>query len=96
MMRQDRTDSKSATNFPLDPWFFRRLESLWLKPLDKEKTMRTTLMLVIVVFCAGVPSAFAQESKLSEKQKTQLIKRFPKSDANKDGELDDAELRALR
>jgi hypothetical protein len=53
-------------------------------------------MLVLVVFVAGVPSALAQESRLSEKQKSQLIKRFPKSDANKDGKLDDAELRALR
>lgn len=63
--------------------------------------MRSSLMLVLVVFAAGVPSAVsqeaaAQESKLSEKQKSQLIKRFPKSDANKDGKLDDAELRALR
>ena len=53
-------------------------------------------MLVLVVFVAGVPSAIAQESRLSEKQKSQLIKRFPKSDANKDGKLDAAELRALR
>ena len=63
--------------------------------------MRTSLMLVLVVFAAGVPSAVAQEaaaqeSKLSEKQKSQFIKRFPKSDANKDGKLDDSELRALR
>jgi len=55
-----------------------------------------SLMLVLVVFVAGVPSAIAQESRLSEKQKSQLIKRFPKSDANKDGKLDAAELRALR
>lgn len=53
-------------------------------------------MLIIVMFCAGAPSVFAQESKLSEEQKSKLIKRFPKSDANKDGKLDDAELRALR
>jgi hypothetical protein len=53
-------------------------------------------MLVIVMSCAGAPFAFAQESKLSEKRKAQLIKRFPKSDANKDGELDDTELRALQ
>lgn len=58
--------------------------------------MRTKLMLAIVMFCAGAPSVFAQESKLSEKRKAQLIKRFPKSDANKDGELDDTELRALQ
>ena len=58
--------------------------------------MRTKLMLIIVMFCAGAPSVFAQESKLSEKRKAQLIKRFPKSDANKDGELDDTELRALQ
>jgi hypothetical protein len=55
-----------------------------------------SLMLVLVVFVAGVPSAEAQESRLSEKQKSQLIKRFPKSDANKDGKLDDAELLAFR
>ena len=53
-------------------------------------------MLAIVMFCAGAPFAFAQESNLSEKRKAQLIKRFPKSDANKDGELDDTELRALQ
>ena len=58
--------------------------------------MRMFLTLALVVFVAGVPSAEAQESRLSEKQKSQLIKRFPKSDANKDGKLDDAELRALR
>lgn len=58
--------------------------------------MRMSLMLALVVFVAGVPSAVAQESRLSEKQKSQLIKRFPKSDANNDGKLDDAELRALR
>ena len=58
--------------------------------------MHMSLMLVLVVFIAGVPSAIAQESRLSEKQKSQLIKRFPKSDANKDGKLDAAELRALR
>lgn len=65
------------------------------------KTMRSTMMLVLVVFVAGVQSAaaqeaIAQESKLSEKQKSQLIIRFPKSDANKDGELDDTELLAVR
>ena len=53
-------------------------------------------MLVLTVSVAGVPSAVAQESRLSEKQKGQLIQRFPRSDANKDGKLDDAELRALR
>ncbi len=58
--------------------------------------MRMFLILVLVVFVAGVPSAVAQESEPSEKRKSQLIKRFPKSDANKDGKLDDAELRALR
>ena len=113
--------------------------------------MRMSLMLVLVVFVVGVPSAIAQESRslsenpiwlraacfatglrpavstiytdiacfavlashktarsraddgilrhtprLSEKQKSQLIKRFPESDANKDGKLDAAELRALR
>jgi len=58
--------------------------------------MRATLMLAIVMFCAGAPFVFAQESKLSEKRKAQLIKRFPKSDANKDGELDDTELRVLQ
>jgi hypothetical protein len=55
-----------------------------------------SLMLALVVFVAGVPSAMAQESGISEKQKSQLIKRFPKSDANRDGKLDDAELRVLR
>ena len=58
--------------------------------------MRIYLMLVLAVFVDGVPSAVAQESKLSEKQKSQLIKRFPNADANKDGKLDDAELTALR
>ncbi len=53
-------------------------------------------MLVLVVFLPGVLSAVAQESELSEERKSQLIKRFPKSDANKDGKLDDAELRALQ
>ena len=55
--------------------------------------MRTNLMLVIVMFCAGAPFAFAQESKLSEKRKAQLIKRFPKSDANKDGIVSKEEFR---
>lgn len=46
--------------------------------------MRNTLMLVLAVFAAGVPlaviqEATAQESKLSEKQTGQLIKKFPKS-----------------
>jgi len=53
-------------------------------------------MLVLTVSVAGVPSAVAQESRLREKQKGQLIQRFPRFDANKDGKLDDAELRALR
>ena len=52
--------------------------------------MRLSLMSGIVLFVAGVPSALVQESKLSEERKAQLIKRFPKSDANKDGKLDDA------
>ena len=52
--------------------------------------MRMSLMLLFVVFVAGVSSAVAQEPTLSEKQKSQLIQRFPKSDANKDGKLDDA------
>jgi hypothetical protein len=55
-----------------------------------------SLMLALAVFVAGAPSALAQESRLSEKQKNQLIKRFPKSDVNKDGKLDDAELLVLR
>jgi lysophospholipase L1-like esterase len=55
-----------------------------------------SLILALAVLVAGVPSAVAQESRLSEKQKSQLIRRFPRSDANKDGKLDDAELRALR
>jgi len=58
--------------------------------------MRMSLTLAFVVFVAGVPSAEPQESRLSEKQKSRLIKRFPNTDANKDGKLDDAELRALR
>ncbi len=58
--------------------------------------MRLSLMSGIVLCVAGVPSALVQESKLSEERKAQLIKRFPKSDANKDGKLDDAELRALQ
>jgi hypothetical protein len=58
--------------------------------------MRMFIMLVLVVFVVGVASAVAQESGLSEKRKSQLIKRFPKSDANKDGKLDDVELLALR
>ena len=58
--------------------------------------MRLSLILGFVLFVAGVPSALAQESRLSEEQKSKLIKRFPKSDANKDGKLDDAELSALR
>ncbi len=58
--------------------------------------MRLYLILVLVVFVAGVPSAVAQESKLNERQKSQLLKRFPNTDANKDGKLDDAELRALQ
>ncbi len=56
----------------------------------------SVLGLVLMLSVAGVPSALAQESTLSEERKAQLIKRFPKSDANKDGNLDDAELRALR
>lgn len=55
-----------------------------------------SLFLFHVLLVAGVPSASAQVSKITEKQKSQLIKRFPKSDANKDGNLDDAELLALR
>ena len=54
------------------------------------------LMLVFVVFVGGVPAAVAQESKLREQRKGQLIVRFSEFDANKDGMLDDAELRALR
>lgn len=47
-----------------------------------------SLVLVVVMFIAGVSTALAQEPKLTEKQKSQLIIRFPKSDANKDGKLD--------
>jgi lysophospholipase L1-like esterase len=54
------------------------------------------LGLALLLLVAAVPSALAQESKLSEDQKSKLIKRFPNSDANKDGKLDDAELRALQ
>jgi lysophospholipase L1-like esterase len=55
-----------------------------------------SLVLVVVMLVAGVPSAVAQEANVTEKQRSKLIKRFPKSDANKDGKLDDAELLALR
>ena len=55
--------------------------------------MRKTLMLVLVVFAAGVPLAVtqvatAQESKLSEKQTGQLNKRFSKSAETKTYEAD--------
>lgn len=55
-----------------------------------------SLVLVVVMFIAGISTALAQESRLTEKQKSQLIIRFPKSDVNKDGKLDEAELLALR
>ena len=58
--------------------------------------MRMSFMAALVMVVAGVPLALAQESRLSEKQKSQLIKRFPRSDSNMDGKLDDMELRALR
>lgn len=57
---------------------------------------RISLVLVVVMLVAGVPSVLAQEANVTEKQKSKLINRFPKSDANKDGKLDDAELLALR
>ena len=37
-----------------------------------------SLFLFHVLLVAGVPSASAQVSKITEKQKSQLIKRFPK------------------
>lgn len=55
-----------------------------------------SLVLVVAIFVADVPFALAQEANVTEKQRSKLIKRFPKSDANKDGKLDDAELLALR
>jgi len=55
-----------------------------------------SLVLVVVMLVAGVPSVLAQEANVIEKQRSKLINRFPKSDANKDGKLDDAELLALR
>ena len=55
-----------------------------------------SLVLVVVMFIAGISTALAQESRLTEKQKSKLIIRFPKSDVNKDGKLDEAELLALR
>ncbi len=89
----EHADNISATSFPLDPKFFRRLSSHWLETLNREKIMRKTLMLVLVVFAAGVPLAVtqvatAQESKLSEKQTGQLNKRFPKSAETKTYEAD--------
>ena len=62
----------------------------------RNRRMRMSFMAALVMVVAGVPLALAQESRLSEKQKSQLIKRFPRSDSNMDGKLDDMELRALR
>ncbi len=58
--------------------------------------MRMSLILMFLVFIAGVPLVDAQESKLNETQKSNRIKRFPKADANQDGKLDESALRALR
>ena len=55
-----------------------------------------SLVLVVVMFIAAASSVLGQEANVTEKQRSKLIKRFPKSDANKDGKLDDAELLALR
>ncbi len=60
------------------------------------RSLGISLKLLFVMLVAGVPSALAQKPKVTEKQRNQLIKRFPKSDANKDGKLDDVELLALR
>lgn len=55
-----------------------------------------SLLLFFVVLVAVVPAASAQKPRFTEKQRKQFIIRFPKSDANQDGNLDDAELLALR
>ncbi|MGI9441091.1 MAG: sialate O-acetylesterase [Rubripirellula sp.] len=55
-----------------------------------------SLVLVVVMFIAAASSVLGQEANVTEKQRSKLIKRFPKSDANKDGKLDDEELLALR
>jgi len=61
-----------------------------------KRMLVTSAALFFVMFVADAFSVLAQESKPTEKQKSQLLIRFPKSDANKDGKLDDAELFALR
>lgn len=53
-------------------------------------------VLFFVIFIAAGFSVLAQEANVTEKQKSKFIKRFPKSDANKDGKLDDEELLTLR
>ncbi len=55
-----------------------------------------SLLLFFVVLVAVVPAASAQKPRFTEKQRKQFIIRFPKYDANQDGNLDDAELLALR
>ena len=61
-----------------------------------KRMLVTSAALFFVLFIAAASSVLGQEANVTEKQRSKLIKRFPKSDANKDGKLDDAELLALR
>ena len=61
-----------------------------------KRMLVTSAALFFVMFIAAASSVLGQEANVTEKQRSKLIKRFPKSDANKDGKLDDEELLALR
>ena len=61
-----------------------------------KRMLVTSAALFFVMFIAAASSVLGQEANVTEKQRIKLIKRFPKSDANKDGKLDDEELLALR
>ena len=60
-----------------------------------KRMLVTSAALFFVMFIAAASSVLGQEANVTEKQRIKLIKRFPKSDANKDGKLDDEELLAL-
>ena len=58
------------------------------------KNQRPILLFVILALAAAAPFSNTQAQQLSDRQRSQLLKRFPEADADGDGKLSQEEFRA--
>ena len=58
--------------------------------------LRPILLLAILALATTAPFSNAQAQQLSERQLSQLLKRFPEADADGDGKLTEKEFKAAR